>query len=64
MAGFVGFAPVGDPKIAVYVGVFEPHEKSDPNAHGNRHAGPVFKEVIETTLQHLNVAPDATASKN
>ena len=63
MAGFVGFAPVGDPKLAVYVGLYDPHDKNDPNAHGNRHAAPVFREVIEGALEHLNVRPDILNSK-
>jgi hypothetical protein len=54
--GFVGFAPVASPKIAVYAVVFEP-KKSAP-VIGNRHAAPVFKKVAEAVLQHMKVAPD------
>lgn len=58
MAGFAGFAPALNPKLAVYVGVFDPNEPGDPNPHGSKHAAPVFKEVIEKVLPKLGVAPD------
>jgi hypothetical protein len=58
IAGFVGFAPVGDPKLVVYVGIIDPTSSKDGNPHGNEHAAPVFKEVIETILQEMKVAPD------
>lgn len=58
IAGFVGFAPVQNPRLVVYVGVIDPTNSYDRNPHGNEHAAPIFKEVIETVLQKMNVAPD------
>lgn len=58
MAGFVGFAPVQNPRLVVYVGIIDPTNSKDKNPHGSEHAAPVFKEVIETVLPQLNVAPD------
>jgi cell division protein FtsI (penicillin-binding protein 3) len=62
MAGFVGFAPVQNPRLVVYVGIIDPTNSKDKNPHGSEHAAPVFKEVIETVLPHLNVAPDKKVS--
>lgn len=61
MAGFVGFAPVQSPRLVVYVGIIDPTNSKDKNPHGSEHAAPVFKEVIETVLRQMNVAPDNKA---
>lgn len=61
IAGFVGFAPVQNPRLVVYVGVIDPTNSYDRNPHGNEHAAPIFKEVIETVLQKMNVASDKTS---
>jgi len=58
IAGFVGFAPVNEPRLVVYVGIIDPTSSADKNPHGNEHAAPVFKEVIETVLQKMKVEPD------
>jgi beta-lactamase regulating signal transducer with metallopeptidase domain len=58
IAGFVGFAPVENPRLVVYVGMIDPTNSPDGNPHGNEHAAPVFREVIETVLGKMNVAPD------
>ena len=57
-AAFVGFAPVSQPRIAVYAAVFEPKDSS--GAHGATHAAPLFREVVDRVLQSpaWNVAPD------
>lgn len=56
-AGFIGFAPVNNPAIEVYVGIINPNT-DNTGAHGGSHAAPVFKEVIENVLTHLKVMPD------
>ena len=54
---FIGFAPVNNPRIEVYVGIIEP--KDDPTgAHGSRHAAGVFKNIVEALLKEMKVAPD------
>lgn len=58
MAGFVGFAPVKNPSLVVYVGILSPTNSADKKPHGNEHAAPVFREVIETVLPTMNVSPD------
>ncbi|MDG3089063.1 penicillin-binding transpeptidase domain-containing protein [Vibrio hannami] len=51
-----GVAPVSDPKVAMVVVVNEPQ---GDQYYGGSVAGPVFSEVMKSTLQVLNVAPDA-----
>jgi penicillin-binding protein 2B len=55
LAGFVGFAPVKNPRVVVYIGTIMPHGKQ---AHGSSQSGPVFREIAEKVLQHWKVAPD------
>jgi beta-lactamase regulating signal transducer with metallopeptidase domain len=55
-ANFIGFAPVKNPRVEIYVGIRDP--ESNDGAHGSSHAAPVFKEIAEAVLQHLSVAPD------
>lgn len=54
MASFVGFGPVENPRVVVYVGVENPADGK--GVHGSYHAAPVFREVAEKTLQYLKVA--------
>jgi|GEM_PF-3772365 len=54
MASFVGFGPVENPRVVVYVGVENPTDGK--GVHGSYHAAPVFREVAEKTLQFLKVA--------
>lgn len=58
IASFAGFAPVGNPRIALYVGIIDPTNSKDHQPHGSEHAAPVFREITERVLQHFNVAPD------
>nr|AIA10492.1 penicillin binding protein transpeptidase domain protein [uncultured bacterium]AIA10649.1 penicillin binding protein transpeptidase domain protein [uncultured bacterium] len=60
-AGFIGFAPVNEPKVEVYVGIFAPGAGATP-AHGSSHAAPVFKRIAEDVLKHWKVAPDQPQS--
>ncbi|NOH71434.1 peptidoglycan glycosyltransferase FtsI [Vibrio pectenicida] len=55
-----GIAPVSNPKIAVVVVVNEPQ---GDNYYGGSVAGPVFAEILKSTLQILNVAPDENRFK-
>ena len=56
IAGFIGFAPALNPKIEIYVAIFNPSDKT--GAHGSVHAAPVFAEIADAILKHLNIAPD------
>ncbi|MEO8298060.1 MAG: penicillin-binding protein 2 [Burkholderiales bacterium] len=54
-AWFVGMAPINQPRIVVAVMVDEP---SNGVYFGGDVAGPVFSNVVESTLRMLGVAPD------
>ncbi|MFC1234644.1 penicillin-binding transpeptidase domain-containing protein [Vibrio sp. F74] len=51
-----GVAPVSNPRVAMVVVVNEPQ---GDQYYGGTVAGPVFSDVMRSTLQILNVAPDA-----
>jgi len=55
LVSFLGFAPVKDPHLTIYVGVDEPKEKP---FYGSAWAAPIFAEIAEKSLHYLNVAPD------
>ena len=55
-SGFMGFAPVEDPRLAVLVVIDEPQE----NIYGGMVAAPAFKGIVEKVLPYLNVFPRGT----
>lgn len=55
IASFIGFAPIADPHLVIYVMIDEPGEKP---ANGGIWAAPVFSRIAEESLAYLNVAPD------
>jgi len=59
VTSFIGYAPVEDPKVVVYVLVDEPN---DPLVGGGIVAAPAFKEVVAKSLRKLGVAPSTTES--
>lgn len=61
IASFVGFSPVNDPHIVVYVQVDEPGIKP---YYGGKWAGPIFSAITDRTLRYLNVAPDKVSQDN
>lgn len=50
-SSFIGIAPSNDPKIAIFVGLDEPQGAY----FGGTISAPVFKEITEITLKHLDV---------
>lgn len=58
-SSFIGFAPVGDPRVVVYVGIDEPQGYY----YGGQVAAPVFKEVTEKVLKYANVPSDPALNK-
>ncbi|GFN30388.1 penicillin-binding protein 2B [Paenibacillus curdlanolyticus] len=60
VVSFIGFAPVGNPKILVYVIIDEPNDKY---VGGGAAAAPVFKEIVQQSLRHLGVKPQLTAEE-
>ena len=59
VSGFVGFAPVSDPRIIVAVMVDEP---SNGAHYGGQVAAPVFAAVVQNALRALNVPPDSAVT--
>lgn len=57
VVSFIGFAPVGNPKIVVYVIVDEPNDKY---AGGGSVAAPVFRNIVLQSLRHMGVSPITT----
>ncbi|MWC27448.1 penicillin-binding transpeptidase domain-containing protein [Paenibacillus sp. MMS18-CY102] len=51
---FIGYAPVENPKILVYVVIDEPNDK---DAGGGKAAAPVFKEIVQQSLRYMGVKP-------
>lgn len=54
ISSFIGFAPMNDPKIVVYVVYDSPVQGG---YYGGVVAAPVFKKITEATLPYLGVAP-------
>ncbi len=52
---FIGYAPVDNPKIVIYIAIDEP---DDPDAGGGSAAAPVFKEIVLKSLRKMGVAPN------
>lgn len=52
IASFVGFAPVDDPALAIMVVLYKPKVES---AYGGVLAAPVFKEIMEESLEYLGI---------
>lgn len=56
-AAFIGFSPMNNPQIQVFVGMIKEDLRNN-GAHGGEHAAPVFKEVAENVLAFMKVSPD------
>ncbi|WP_245600058.1 penicillin-binding transpeptidase domain-containing protein [Paenibacillus harenae] len=54
VVSFIGYAPVEDPKIVVYVVVDEPN---DPLVGGGKVAAPAFKQIVLKSLRKMGVPP-------
>ena len=52
IAGFIGFAPLADPHITIYVSLFEP--QNTPR-YGGKWAAPVFARIAARVLRYMNV---------
>jgi len=59
VASFVGFAPVEHPEVVVLV-VFDEPKSSH---YGGVVAAPVFKQIVEETLHHLNISPKSDGKR-
>jgi Cell division protein FtsI/penicillin-binding protein 2 len=55
VVSFIGYAPVENPKIVLYIVVDEPN---DPLAGGGAVAAPAFKDIVYKSLKHMGIAPN------
>jgi len=58
IVSFIGYAPVEDPRIVLYVVIDEPQ---DEMAAGGSVAAPVWKRIMEQSLHHLGIFPEQSA---
>ena len=61
VVSFIGYAPVDDPKVALLVLIDEPR---DSELGGGKAAAPVFKKIMNQTLQYMGVRKEVTQSGN
>lgn len=54
MVSFIGYAPVDNPRIVLYIIVDEPN---DPLVGGGSVAAPAFREIVLKSLKKMGVAP-------
>ena len=57
VASFAGYVPADRPQLAILVVIDEPKGAE----YGGTVAAPAFKEIAESTLRYLNVAPSVPA---
>ncbi|WEK52989.1 MAG: penicillin-binding transpeptidase domain-containing protein [Candidatus Cohnella colombiensis] len=57
VVSFIGYAPVENPKIVLYVIIDEPQVE---NAGGGALVAPIFKEIMRKSLERLGIFPDLT----
>ncbi|CAM4145273.1 PASTA domain-containing protein [Paenibacillus alkaliterrae] len=55
VVSFIGYAPVDNPKIVVYIVVDEPN---DPLVGGGTVAAPAFKQIVLKSLRKMGVTPN------
>jgi len=60
VVSFIGYAPVENPKIVLYVVVDEPQID---NAGGGAVAGPIFKDIMVKSLKKLGIEPELDESE-
>lgn len=57
IASFIGFAPKDNPRLLVYVVVDDPDIR-DYTQYGGKIVAPIFKSIMERSLQYLQQQPD------
>lgn len=59
VVSFIGYAPVDDPKVVLLVLIDEPR---DSELGGGKAAAPIFKKIMNQTLQYMGVRKEVTQS--
>lgn len=61
-SSFIGFCPVKNPRILLYIGIDEPAKMFVPGLgtthFGGKCAAPIFKEIAKQSLEYLGEMPD------
>lgn len=60
VSSFIGYFPVEDPKVVIYVLIDEPRGEY----YGGAVAAPVFKKVAEGIIAHMGILPDREKSES
>lgn len=63
IASFIGFAPKDNPRLLVYVVVDDPTTDEWYGTWGKMIIAPIFKSIMERSLQYLQQQPDIQAAK-
>ncbi|MFD2371063.1 penicillin-binding protein [Brevibacillus sp. GCM10020057] len=63
IASFIGFAPKDNPKLLVYVVVDDPTTDEWYGTWGKTIISPIFKSIMERSLQYLQQQPDIQATQ-
>ncbi|MGG0937788.1 penicillin-binding transpeptidase domain-containing protein [Brevibacillus centrosporus] len=63
IASFIGFAPKDNPRLLVYVVVDDPTTDEYYSSWGRLIIAPIFKSIMERSLQYLQQQPDIQAAK-
>jgi len=63
IASFIGFAPKDNPRLLVYVVVDDPTTDEGYSAWGKLIIAPIFKSIMERSLQYLQQQPDIQATQ-
>lgn len=63
IASFIGFAPKDNPRLLVYVVVDDPQKNVDYFSYSSKMLAPIFKSVMERSLQYLQQQPELKSVK-
>lgn len=61
VASYIGFAPADDPELVALVIIDEP---AGGTIYGGQIAGPIFKKVMEDSLNYLGIKPEIEQKEN
>ncbi|MFY0545561.1 penicillin-binding protein [Brevibacillus sp. H7] len=62
IVSFIGFAPKDNPRLLVYVVVDDPETDLPSSLLGSKVVAPIFKSVMERSLQYLQQKPEIQAA--
>ncbi|QQE75891.1 PASTA domain-containing protein [Brevibacillus composti] len=63
IVSFIGFAPKDNPRLLVYVVVDDPTTTDSYTTWGRKYVAPIFKSIMERSLQYLQQMPDSAEAE-